>query len=66
MGEGDEAGTGMTELERLVREWRDAQRAIDRMTQIERRRNAAPLHRLLAAHAALVKYADEELANPIE
>jgi hypothetical protein len=49
------------DLERLVREWRDAQRAIDRMTQTERRRNAAPLNRLLAAHTALVKYADEEL-----
>jgi hypothetical protein len=51
----------MTELEKLVREWRDAQKAIDRMPVAERRKDRAPLDRMVAAHNALVKYADEEL-----
>jgi hypothetical protein len=49
------------ELERLVREWRAAQKAIDRLTQAERMTNKAPLDRLIAAHNALIKYADEEM-----
>jgi hypothetical protein len=48
-------------LEKLVREWRDAQKAIDRTPVEERQKNPAPLHRLVAAHNALVKYVDEEL-----
>jgi hypothetical protein len=59
-------------LEKLVREWREAQKAIDRMTPQERKLdlpplerlrkiNIAPLERLVAAHNALVKYADEEM-----
>ncbi len=48
-------------LEKLVREWREAQKAIDRMTVQQRRDNPVPLHRLVAAHNALVKYADEEM-----
>jgi hypothetical protein len=48
-------------LEKLVREWRDAQRAIDRMTVEQRRKDDAPLDRLVAAHNALIKYANEEL-----
>jgi hypothetical protein len=51
----------MTRLEKLVREWRDAQKAIDRLTVQERRENREPLDRLVAAHNALAKYADEEL-----
>lgn len=48
-------------LEKLVREWRDAQRAIDRLTVQQRRDNREPLDRLIAAHNALLKYADEEM-----
>jgi hypothetical protein len=48
-------------LEKLVREWRDAQKAIDRMPVKERRQNREPLDRLIAAHNALIKYADEEM-----
>jgi hypothetical protein len=48
-------------LEKLVREWRDAQRAIDRMTVQERQKNREPLDRMIAAHMALLKYADEEM-----
>ena len=48
-------------LEKLVREWRDAQLAIDAMTPKQRRADRAPLDRLIAAHNALVKYADEEM-----
>jgi len=50
-------------LERLVREWRDAQREIDRTPQAEREHNLAPLKRLVAAHNALLKYANEELGE---
>jgi hypothetical protein len=49
------------ELEKLVREWRDAQRAIDRMPVRERQKNREPLDRMIAAHNALLKYADEEM-----
>lgn len=48
-------------LERLVIEWRAAQKAIDRMTLVEREKNRKPLDRLIAAHNALAKYADEEM-----
>jgi hypothetical protein len=48
-------------LEKLVIEWRDAQKAIDRMTVEERRRDRKPLDRLVAAHNALIKYANEEM-----
>jgi hypothetical protein len=48
-------------LEKLVREWRDAQRAIDRLTVQERQEKTEPLTRLIAAHNALLKYADEEM-----
>jgi hypothetical protein len=51
----------MTELERLVREWREAMKAIDRLTIEERRGDMGPLDRMIAAHNALIKYADEEL-----
>jgi len=50
-------------LERLVREWRDAQREIDRTPVEERKNNLGPLHRLIAAHNALLKYANEELGE---
>jgi hypothetical protein len=45
----------------LVREWREAQKAIDEMTNEERRQNLEPLQRIVYAHNALVKYADEEM-----
>lgn len=48
-------------LEKLVREWRDAQKTIDRLTVQERQQDRAPLDRLIAAHNALIKYADEEM-----
>jgi hypothetical protein len=48
-------------LEKLVREWREAQKAIDRLPVKERQQNREPLDRLIAAHEALIKYADEEL-----
>ena len=50
-------------LERLVREWRDAQRLIDRTPVEERKRNLEPLERLIAAHNALLKYANEEMGD---
>jgi hypothetical protein len=50
-------------LRALVREWREAQKAIDRMSVEERQRDDAPLFRLVHAHAALIKYADEEMAE---
>jgi hypothetical protein len=49
------------QLEKLVREWRDAQLAIDQMTVEERRRDRKPLDRMVAAHNALRKYAEEEM-----
>jgi hypothetical protein len=55
----DEMAPG--ELEGLVREWRDAQKAIDELTVEERRDDLKPLQRMVAAHNALVKYVDEEL-----
>ena len=51
----------MSELERLVREWREAQRAIDETPVPEREHNLEPLKRMVRAHNALVKYADEEM-----
>jgi hypothetical protein len=51
----------MTDLEALVREWREAQKAIDAMTLAERQRDRKPLDRLVAAHNALIKFADEKL-----
>ena len=50
-------------LEKLVREWRDAQREIDRTPVEERKNNLAPLQRMVAAHNALLKYANEELGE---
>jgi hypothetical protein len=50
-------------LERLVREWRDAQREIDKLTVEERQRDFRPLMRMVAAHNALLKYANEELGD---
>jgi hypothetical protein len=49
------------QLEKLVTEWRDAQRAIDRLTVEQRREDRGPLDRMIAAHNALLKYANEEL-----
>lgn len=51
----------MTELETLVKEWRDAQHAIDKLSVEERRANREPLERMVAAHNALRKYADNKL-----
>jgi hypothetical protein len=51
----------MSELEKLVREWRDAQLAIDATPQHERQHNRAPLDRMIAAHNALLAYANENL-----
>ena len=51
----------MNDLERLVKEWRDAQKAIDRMPVRERQKNREPLERMIAAHVALLEYADEKL-----
>lgn len=51
----------MTPLEKLVKEWRDAQHAIDRTPVEQRQKDHGPLERLVAAHNALVKYADEKL-----
>jgi hypothetical protein len=48
-------------LEKLVIEWRDAIRAIDRMPVEERERDLEPLNRLVAAQNALLKYANEEM-----
>ena len=53
----------MTTLEKLVREWREAQKAIDRLTPQERKFNIGPLERLISAHNALIKYADEEMGT---
>ena len=51
----------VTRVEKLVKEWREAQLAIDRMTLQQRRSDRRPLDRVIAAHNALVKYADEEI-----
>ena len=51
----------LTTLKKLVREWRDAQKAIDATPVEERQHNREPLERLVRAHNALVKYADEEM-----
>jgi hypothetical protein len=48
-------------LEKLVREWRDAQNAIDKLSVQQRQADNTPLQRLVAAHNALKKYADEEM-----
>lgn len=50
-------------LERLVREWRDAQRAIDKLSVAQRKKDIEPLNRLVAAHNALLKYAEEEMGD---
>lgn len=49
------------QLEKLVREWRDAQKAIDNLPAERRRDDRRPLDRLIAAHNALNKYVDEEM-----
>jgi hypothetical protein len=51
----------MTQLEKLVIEWRDAQRAIDKMTASERQKSIDALQRLIEAHNVLLRYANEEL-----
>jgi hypothetical protein len=51
----------LTTLKRLVREWRDAQKAIDATPVEERQHNREPLDRMIRAHNALVKFADEEM-----
>lgn len=51
----------LRKYKRLVREWRDAQHEIDRTPVEERKNNLGPLHRLIAAHNALLKYANEEM-----
>jgi hypothetical protein len=51
----------MTDLEKIVREWREAQLVIDCMSVDERRHDDKPLRRLIAAHDAMVKYADKHL-----
>lgn len=48
-------------LEKLVKEWHEAQKAIDAIPPAQRRWDRAPLDRLIAAHNALIKYADEEM-----
>jgi hypothetical protein len=54
-------------LEKLVREWRDAQRAVDRQVEESKMRDVLmaergfAVNRLIAAHNALIKYADEEM-----
>jgi hypothetical protein len=54
-------------LEKLVREWRDAQKAIDKQVDESKHRELLmvergfAMNRLIAAHNALVKYADEEM-----
>jgi hypothetical protein len=53
----------MTTLERLVREWCDAQQAIDRLSVAKRQSDIEPLNRLIAAHNALLKYAESEIAR---
>lgn len=55
-----------TDLEKLVREWRNAQKAIDALEKhhnptVGQRSDA--LDRLVTAHNALVKYADEEMGR---
>src|SRR6478752_1180988 len=58
-------------LEKLVREWREAQKAIDRMTPQERKLdlpplerlrkiNIAPLERLVAAHNGMISRLESE------
>ena len=51
----------LTTLKKLVREWRDAQKAIDATPVEERQHNREPLDRLVRAHNALVQFADEEM-----
>lgn len=51
----------MTDLEKIVREWREAQLVIDCMSTDERRHDDRPLRRLIAAHDALTEYADKRL-----
>lgn len=57
----------MTELERLVIEWRDAQRAIDHQVEQSKQRlvldaeRRDAIARMVDAHAALIKYANEEM-----
>ena len=48
-------------LEQLVIEWREAQKAIDRIAVHDRQESRALLDRLIAAHNALIKYVDEEM-----
>lgn len=53
--------TRFEELAMLVIEWRAAQKAIDRIVASGKERPMEALDRLVAAHNALVKYADEEM-----
>jgi hypothetical protein len=50
-------------LKKLVIEWREAQKAIDRLSVEERRASREPLDRLVAAHNALLRYVDEEITG---
>jgi hypothetical protein len=59
----DRGNADAVALKRLVKEWRDAQREIDRTPVEERKNNLGPLHRLIAAHNALLKYANEEMGD---
>jgi hypothetical protein len=53
-----------THLQKLVSEWRDAQKAIDAMTIEQKRHDKGPLDRLIAAHNALIAYADQITDEP--
>jgi hypothetical protein len=56
-------GAAQTPLAALVREWRCAQKAIDALTVEQRRADHTPLDRLVAAHQALIAYADDHLTR---
>ena len=50
-------------LEKLVREWCEAQLAIDRLTVEQRQRDNGPLLRMVAAHNNLREYAEQHLVE---
>lgn len=60
-------GLAQTPLAALVREWREAQKAIDEQVAIAKTRpvlmaeRGLAMKRLVDAHNALIKYADEEM-----
>lgn len=49
----------MTPLEKLVKEWCDAQKAIDATPIEQRQYDRKPLERLVAAHNALRAYGEK-------